>query len=411
MTRRGKVITITVSLAALALLGVGVAAADDRRKPRDRPKNCPAGMKWSARLGRCVPVECPAGFEREGGRIDSDCVAIDDPEVKFCPVGMHWDVELGECVEDDPTECPPDQVYDLITKTCRLKDPTVPPPSTDCPEGFHFVPAPFGPGGSCIPDDPTAPECPEGFHWQPAPFGEGGSCIPDVDPGDFADYLKNYPTDGAFYQVKAGDFPGWATSGMQTKSVVQNMFGSALMLAAREYGGLSPEAALAWANTRRKSTAATNMLLNAVWCSAWNDMLYGTYGYQSQGVSRNHPGKHGRAIRFLKQHANNVLRLEQGLRPARTVGMGSPQTAGNAGSVAQGSASPGGKTSYPLLWLPGLDRERLWQSDGQDIRFDPDKALPPDFIWDRGIENLSDANLQAYGCDDDESGYRGRVVV
>lgn len=404
MNRRQKVITGGVVLGILGITGLALAAGGKKKQ------TCAAGMKWSERLGRCVPVECPVGFHREGGRIDGDCVADDDPEVKFCPVGTHWDEAKGECVaDDDPTNCPPDQVYDLELASCRPR----------CPDGSRWSPE----QQDCRPIDPGPGEetCPEGFHWVGPRFGMPGRCIADSpDPGDFADWIRNFPTDGAFYQVKQGDFPGWATSGMQPKSVVQNMFGSALMLAAREFGGLNNAASLAWANARRKSQAATNMLYNAMVCGAWNDMLYGTYGYCGpKGVAakdcaptaRNHPGKHGRAIRFLKQHANNLARLEQGLAPARTVGLGSPANAGDAKSKAQGSASPGGKTSYPLLWLPGLDRQRLWESDGQDIRFNPELALPPDFIWDRGVENLSDANLQAYGCDPDDSDYRGRVEV
>lgn len=457
---RGKKIVLATGLTALlGLTIVGVASAAKKKKDKPVEGDCPDGFHWEAsgrlgvpgrcvadsdvpdedrrcaaglrfdwRLNKCIPIKCPKGTKRsvETGQ----CVDVSEPTEVVCPEGSKWDPETEQCIEKIE-ECPPDQIYNLATGSCRPRcgegqrwSPglgrcvDVGPIEQDCPEGSRWVPAPYGPGGSCIPIEQPQ-ECPDGSHWVPAPFGPGGSCIPDDVDFDIDDYIKNYPTPNSIYQMKFGDIMGWGIgSNKRTDAVTQNMLGSALFLAAREFGKLDDTQALAWANARRRNGGLTNMLYNAIVCCAWNDLLYGTWGYcgddaiesgRCPQTMENHPGKHGRAIRPLTQHADNILRLKQGLAPARTVSKGTPEDKGDGRSRAVEAASPGGDDSFPALWLPGVNLKRLWESNGQDLQFVSDQSLPPDPIWDRGIENLSGSEFTTAGCNTD--GYQGQVEI
>ncbi len=426
MNRRKKIAMGAGLTILFGLTFAGIASAkgkkndpskgdDDPRRPRDRPKHCPDGMKWSDRLGRCVPIECPAGYVRQGNRVDGDCVLPDDPNVKFCPEGWHWDDETGQCVEnDDPTACPPDQVFNLFTGSCRPK----------CGEGQYWSAA----DNKCLDINPKTPvdeSCPPGFHWVGPRYGMPGRCVedapPDIDePFIIDDYIKKYPEDGNFYLMKYGDIMGWGIGKnvLRTDAVTQNVLGRALFLAARVYGKLDDAAAMQWANARRRNPSLTNKIYNAILCCAWNDILYGTWGYCGDDAienqrcpadMENHPGEHGRAIRPLTQHADNLERMKQGLEPSRIVSLGSPANKGDGHSHAVASAEPGGDNSYPALWLPGIDRKKLWDSNGKDLEFDTDRALPPDPIWNRGFDNASNSQLAAWGCN--TAGYSGRVEL
>lgn len=442
MNKRDKVIVTSVVLVLLLTGGVAFAASGgdkkDTGKKRDVTK-CPPGFR---RLpdGTCEG-DCPEGFKwvalvGSGGTI-GQCVKIDDPSVTFCPDGQHYDPGSGTCVDDDdivtPTndeddDCPEGMVKNLarlrlfgseLTGAALEAELAKYPVCTlkECPPGFER-----NDYGECVPSDPTPPPsepCPEGQH-RVFLFGGApeGVCIPDNpnDPFDIDDYIKDYPEDGAIYQMRQGEILGWGIAGKKLKAITQNVLGRALFLAARQYGGLDDAAALAWANARRVNQALTNKIYNAILCCAWNDILYGTWGYcgnkaiqdgRCRASERNHAGEHGRAIRPLTQHANNIERLRQGLNPARVVSLGTPANAGDGRSNPVAKAQPGGDNSYPAFYLPGIDRKHLWDTNGASIRFDTDRALPPDQIWDRGFDNVANAMLPAWGCNSGD--YAGRV--
>lgn len=298
----------------------------------------------------CIKRECPPGQLRDRyGR------CVESPESPtFCGESQHWDPDAEACVDDGPDACPPGKTWMEALKKCvDVLSPVVP-----------------------LEPDPPAP-------------------------------IAVYPEGNAFYQVTKNDILGWALSGLHTNAISQNMLARELLLCAIEHGKYSNEAALAFANEHRRNRAATDKIVNEILCGGVNDACYGTWGYcgdaailsgRCRDTERNHPGAHGRAIRLLRQHADNKLRLEQNLPLARVVDILSPKEKGNGKSRAVRPAMPGGDNSYPLLWLPGVDRKRLWESGGTVVEFVPGQGNPPDFITDRGITDYSGSTLTTYGC-------------
>lgn len=427
-------VMVTITIVTILALGFGVtvAASGKKKDPaKDDGKKCPDGFRYAERAGfpgegTCVSIEdptrpvCPEGYKfvARAGRPDlGRCVKIDDPSVSFCPAGQRYDAASGTCVDDDDDkdvtdvtdedDCPAGMVVNLARLRLLGED------MTDAERELELAKYP-----RCVPET-----CPPGHS-----RNEYGECVAivvpppppktDDDDIDVDDYIRDYPEDGAFYQHKQGEILGWGLGGKNLKAITQNMLGRALFLAAREYGGLDDAAALAWANARRKNQKLTNKLYNAIVCCAWNDWVYGTYGYCGQKAidagrcpasMRNHAGQHGRAIRPLTQHADNLSRMRQKLAPARTVSMGTPENAGDGRSNPVAAAQPGGNNTYPAYWLPGILRRNLWESDGKELEFDSDRAVPPDAIWNRGVEDYSGSQIPTYGCNVD--GYLGRREV
>lgn len=306
----------------------------------------------------------------------------------------------------------------------------------ECGEGFEL-----DADGNCVPKKkidviPAKLVCPPGQHKEGA--GASEHCVTDApDPGDVDDLVKPVPIGGAFYRVKKGDWPGYGTSGTSNLTNANKGFAVAvwyirreLYEAARERGGLSDQAAWAWVNNAvggSRVISPANKALDVILCSAFNDACYGTWGYcgdiaiqkgRCPSSMRNHPGPHGRAIRFLTDHAPNISRFKSGDVAARYAGIG------NAGSAGDGTSDnkTGKKGYYPELWIPKLDRERLWATGGgdfpQQIEVEPTPenwddsspmSSPPPFIM-RGGEILDFSGSlhlpMAFGCGDERVNFR-----
>lgn len=372
-TKRGVEIAIGVGLLSLLVVAVAKAKGDD--VPTGP---CGEGMIPNPALARVsaqLAAAAAAHNMAEAARLQGVLASLSKCVPATCPDGHHRDEATGACVKNTPDD--PDPGFD-----------------------------PFDPGS----DDPlifTPPVCPKDKHLDT-------KTLQCVDDDDIDPWIKDFPEGNSFYQMKGGDIMGWALSGRHNHAVTQNLLARELLLAAKLHGGMDGTQALAWATARRKNQTLTNELYNAIMCCAFNDYTGGTYGYcgdvaieagRCPASMRNHPGEHGRAIRPLQQHADNVLRLRAGLPAARVVAILTPAAKGNGKGVAVASANPGGKTSYPTLWMPGVDRERLWSSGGTELVFLPEQANPPEFVWARGILDLSGSTLTKYGC-----GYGEREV-
>lgn len=427
MTPRARLIAAGSSLALVALVIAGAAHAKDPEKkkpkravPDPKPTGaCPKGMRWSGTLKKCIVYPCPDGFDRND---DGVCFKKDDPGVVFCPEGFVFDDDSGTCEPfGDDDKCP----SGFVRNAARLrlfgsglkgedlqvelaKYPLCVPET--CPSGTTR-----NEYGECVIEDDPDPEpkgpgshraCPPGRIWDEATE----SCVDDPsinDPIDIDDIIKDYPEGNAFYQIKKGDIIGWGLSGMHDEAITQNMLGRELFLAARDHLGMSAEDAMKWSRDRRKNPSLTNKIYNAILCCAMNDACYGTWGYcgdvaiakgRCPKSMRNHPGEHGRAIRPLTQHADNAFRLRQGMNMARVVAILSSNEKGNGLGNPVAPAVPGGDNTYPLLWMPGVDRKALADSNGTVLNFLSTQANPPGWITANGIDDFSGSMLTTYGC-------------
>jgi hypothetical protein len=238
-------------------------------------------------------------------------------------------------------------------------------------------PTPGRPGGPTEPIFPTV---------EPKkPADPGGPT-----PGQIDDLLDPYPTPGTFYQVVTGDnFTG--DNGIATR-----LARSALFLAAQEAGGLSQDDAIAWAKVRDGYATARRPVTQWIACAPFNDALYATYAFSDKSI----PGMQGRAIRLLNTSAPNVARIRQGEPPIRNVRICAP------GDPPSCSSSPvnGAYRGRELLWMPGFDLQRLWDSGGSDWKpggvwgDGTTKILPPPKIWALGILDVSESGRSSWGC-------------
>lgn len=402
MNRREKVIVVT-TVGVLFLAIVGVAAASSGEKKDDEKRPCGPGL-----VPNSVRAQLIANATRNKDMAAlARAMALPQCVPEVCPDGFHRDPTTGECIATTPDD--PDPKFDPVN-----------PGEDDCPEGYvrNFMRLKLlGSGLSkdelaaelakyplCVPK-----ECPPGTE-----RNEFGECVlvqpkPPKTPKKPSDVviIKDFPEGNAFYQVRQGDILGWGLKGLHTEAITQNVLARELFLAAREYGGLDDNAALAFANARRRNTSATNAIYDAITCSPLDDACYGTWGYCGDvaiankvcpASMRNHPGPHGRAIRLLPQHANNAVRLMQDLPMARVVAILSAAQKGNGKGNAVQAASPGGKSSYPLLWIPGIDRRRLWESNGTALVFVDGQMNPPDEITGMGFTDYSGTTITTFGC-------------
>jgi hypothetical protein len=290
--------------------------------------------------------------------------------------------------------------------------------------------------GNCVRTVIVTPpdlSCPPGQH------RERDACVADEvkpNPSDIDDLIKTVPIGGHFYRVKYGDWPGYGSAKIATNPA--QGLGIATMLvrreafeAAKEFGGLSDEAAWIWVNNimgGSKVISPGNKTLNVILCSAFNDACYGTWGYcgdiaiqkgKCPAVQRNHPGPHGRAIRLLKQHPDNIARVKQGQGVARYVTVGTAANAGDGSSANKTGRKP---QVYPQLWMPKLDRARLWATGANgfpqniEIEASPEtwddsspQSSPPPFIM-RGGEILDYSGTLhlpgSFGCADQAVTFR-----
>lgn len=398
MNPRKKAIIIggtIVTLLGLIALASGEAKADDGGDDGDDP--CGPDM-----MRNPMYDEARARVIRSGIKGQQLALALAQIPVcvhKKCPTGFHRDEATGACVKDVPGDDGPK--FDPW-------DPGTDPPSHDCGPGKRWDPV----HKECVND------CPEDMFYSPTLQ----QCLPkppeeppaDDDDFDVDPWIKDWPEGNGFYQMKDGQILGWGLAGRHDDAITQMMLARELALAAMEFGDMSPTDAVQWGRARSVNGKLTNQLYNAITCAWFNDKAYGTWGYcgdvainkdRCKASMRNHPGAHGRAIRPLHQHADNLERLKAGLPAARVVAILSPTQKGNGLGNAVQSASPGGKSSLPLFWLPGVNRQRLWESGGTELEFVSEQAHPPAAISDRDITDYSGSTLTKYGCT--SGGYDG----
>ena len=209
-------------------------------------------------------------------------------------------------------------------------------------------------------------------------------------------YNADWPDPGKFYQVGRQD-----TDGLY--GIAWRWFYTCLFLAARNAGGLDDEAARQWAQARVGAKGnAQGKHADVILCVAWNDVLYGSYVV----ASKNRRGPHGRGIDLVPQHAANWQRLRQGKDARRNIRLGTPGTVGTPSNVGQGDAK------LPLLWMPRLDDQRLWDSDGAALKTAGTWAdgssfgFPPPVVMKRDIDDATgSATLQVWGCGSGEGNY------
>jgi hypothetical protein len=263
------------------------------------------------------------------------------------------------------------------------------------------------------------PECATGQHAEWSSRREEWQCISDdpvtpTDPTDVDDIVKPVPRGGNFWKWRQG----WTLFGTKigspdkAGSVAYTLMRWEAFESAKQYGGMDDTAAWAWVNSRKydKKPALRVQVANVVLCCGWNDATAGTYGYCGPiaiankvcpATMENHPGPHGRAIRPLPQHTDQIARLKAGKAAARVVTIGNPGSAGDGSShTAQGA--PGGQ--LPTIWCPRFNREVLWTSGGLTFTTEgldaAGTALPPQWVLDRGVEDYSDSGLTGFGeCD------------
>lgn len=233
------------------------------------------------------------------------------------------------------------------------------------------------------------------------PEGEGRRTNPPKGPNPkFRDldryYNADWPDPGKFYQVGSRDSDG-------LYGIAWRWFFTSLYLAARRAGGLDEEAARAWASARvgpKGGAQATRA--DVILCAAWNDVTYGSFTV----ASKNRRGPHGRGIDLVPQHADNWKRIRQRKRVRRNVYLGEPGETGTPRNAGKGNAK------LPLLWMPRLSDQRLWDSDGQELKVAgawADGSLlsfPPPVVMNLGIDDATNsADLNVWGCGAGEASY------
>ncbi len=202
-------------------------------------------------------------------------------------------------------------------------------------------------------------------------------------------YNAEWPDPGKFYQVGGQDSDG-------LYGIAWRWFYTCLFLAARNAGDLDDEAARAWASARvGPKGGAQAEHADFILCVAWNDINYGSYVV----AAKNRRGPHGRGIDLVPQHADNWWRIRKRKRARRNVEVGQPSTTGTPRNAGQGNAK------LPLLWLPRLNDQRLWESNGRTLKAAGTWAdgssfyFPPPVVMKLGIDDATGtANLSVWGC-------------
>jgi len=275
---------------------------------------------------------------------------------------------------------------------------------------------PGTPGGQPPPDPDPDPSDPDPeipiytfIPWDPEPQDPGGGGfndptmghVPWTDPtaGDKPwnplqyEHPTNYPTPGTFHRVQWGDIFGGQGS---AKNLAWACLYEAGYAAAVEVGGANDEEARAFAKSIASKGANRAKYRDLIQCSAWNDVLYGTWGYGSDPQ----PGPHGRAITLLPIHADNRERILSRESPIRNIHMrkASDKGKGNAHAI-----DPEYRDGYEYLWMPALNLVALWEQrriTSEGMTWDDGSSMmnPPPEIWDLGVEVLEDPGLDTYGC-------------
>lgn len=231
---------------------------------------------------------------------------------------------------------------------------------------------PDGPGG----EEPVGPIFPAFFE------------VDDPTPAQVDDLVRTYPAPRTYYQVKSGD-----TFTHETKGIATRMGLTALHLAAVNIGGLSVAEANAWAAARNKHATMRRPLTMLIACVPENDAEYGKANCSAQEVV----APNGRCISMLPRHADNRARIKAGESPLRTITFGGQKVSGSY-------------TRFPFLWLPGIDLQHLWDTDGAEFRpggttwSDGSSTFrPPPLIRALGFQDLGNTNRTTWGCAPDEA--------
>jgi len=298
------------------------------------------------------------------------------------------------------------------------------PDDGGCADGF--VP---GPGGLCVPapgdpdpgitfeSDPGIPDDNTGSDATPFdsnidpgyapgpesdPMGPGGFAQLPGDPAqplppapadvDMSQLTSSDPFPGRFYQVKQGDyFNKVSKEAIYNAALTQLEMMAPLMPQAEKNAIASSIKSDGWGTYRE-----------LIQCSPFNDMLYGTYGVGASPFK----GMNGRGFRFLRKHADNYTRIDQGDEPIRNIQWGTPN-----GPKAQGVNAGPGFNRYELLWMPGISYPALINPNftfgavelAQWPAWEWSQIVPPRAVWDRGFTDLAgDNDPNVYGCDEYE---------
>lgn len=419
-----KAAIAAVVLALLLMGGVAGAAVTDKDDDKpDKGKDCPPNYHWHPGHKQCVRVTCPPEMRGPDGLCRPDPVIPGggkvDPQTDQCPPGMiknaarlkalskglsgkALDDELAKYPECVPIQCP------AGTKRNAYGE-CIP----QCPEGMQWSPL----QKKCL---PSPVNCPPGEQWSPSLL----RCIKtppkddpppgNDDPKDIPSIIKVFPEGGGIYQVRYSDTWLGTTLKADHLSIGYAFLRREAFLAARQYGGLDDDTAMAWAAGVAKPVKAYTAAVNLILCSGANDACYGTWGYCGKRAHQlgrcklpngsfitNHPGPHGRAIQLEPEHPNNIARLLAGEAMARGVTLGSPNSAGDGSSNRVSNTF----ASLPAIYCPVTDRKLLWDSKGKSIEPTPEtwsdgttKGWPPPIVTDRTIADYANTGRKAWGC-------------
>lgn len=239
-----------------------------------------------------------------------------------------------------------------------------------------------GSGGDRTPPRRTTPE---------------GTTPTGPDPTiDELPYNSENPDPGTFYQVTAG---GEDAKGLL--NIARRYALTSLFLAARNVGELDDDGARNWASENAPDAEKLREWADYILCVAWNDVLYGSFRVSAN----NRRGPHGRGIPLSPMHADNWQRLLEGRNPLRNVRLHSAGEVGTPSNVGRGDQR------LPLLWMPQLDEQVLWDSRGATLRAGGTWAngfsfyFPPPIVMARSINDPTDASLGAWGCGEGRATY------
>jgi hypothetical protein len=200
-----------------------------------------------------------------------------------------------------------------------------------------------------------------------------------------------YPQQGRFYQVKKNDTFNKITAQALADAAYESTFAKTA----------NEAQASAMAQAAFDSGSFRKAYRDLILCSPYNDYLYGTHAY-SPGVPAS--GLTGRAIRLRPKQFDNLARMISGEPPARNEQWGTPA------DQNQGGKSPvfDGENKYELLWLPGINVDKIVNQNGQSLGTLETKnypnsewttVVPPPVLWQLGVVDYDDQNAPgSVGC-------------
>lgn len=233
--------------------------------------------------------------------------------------------------------------------------------------------------------------------WPPCPPGtelEDGVCqlIGGIDLDPWLNPSK-WPLSGTFIQVEGGDtFLGTASASEDRRSIVYATLLSTAYQAVIDNGGSADEAT-AFAQSIANDPGARVDYLNLIFCSPWNDALYGTFGYDPSKIGE-FSSPMGRAIRLLPYHYDNLQAISESRTPHRNIHMS--ESSGDEG----GTRVESGGNSLEFLWLPKLNPVMLLDgvisTEGMDWDDGSSMIMPPPIVQNLGIASVPSG---MWGCE------------